>query len=406
MEYIIILLLLYEGIISSIFDFSYIDEIVTVFLIICSVIKITKEKKIILTKNEIRILIGIVFLYIIGAISSYIFRVQDNLFISLFSGFLSVKALISYICFRILFVNSKFKYNNMLIKIVEVVLYGVATLGFIDRIIPIYPRYAPRFGIYVTTLCFKTPTLLASFAICSLLVCYFLYNDNSNRKKVHLYLDILAALFLVVIAGRVKAIGFMILFLLVVFKEKLFKTKKQVKLINFIIPMIVVICFASGYIESYFFNSTQSRAIMIRTAFKIAIDYFPLGSGFGTFGTDISREYYSPLYGDYRISNVWGLSKRYNAFVADSMFPAIIGETGFIGLIIYILIFYNLFRNFSKNITDRKKRVFLFLILFYVLIECVAETMLMTSRGVFLFCFMAFSVNYCLNNRLKQSVKK
>ena len=403
MDYIIILLLLYESIISSIFKFSYIDEIITVLLISCSLFKVIKEKKIILTKNEMRIILYIIFIYIIGALSIYIYRVQDNMWISFFSGFLSLKALICYISFRILFKNSKFNHNKIMLIVTEIGLYGMEFLALIDRIIPIYPRLAPRFGIYVTSLCFKSPTLLASFAISSLLICYCLINDSSTMKnKKKLYMDILAALFLVAITGRVKAIGFMILFLLIIFKEKIFKTKKQVKLINFIIPLLIVICFASDYIENYFFDNTQSRAVMLRTSIEVAKDYFPLGSGFGTFGTVISREYYSKLYRLYGISNVYGLSKNYSAFITDSMFPAMIGETGFLGAIFYILFFYNMFDNFSKNIKERRKKIFLYLILFYILIECVAETILMTSRGVLLFCFIAWVMNY---NLQKESIK-
>lgn len=397
MEYVIILLLLYEGFISSISNFSYIDEIVTISLIIFSLFKIIKEKKIILTKNEIKIIICVIFIYIIGVLSTYIFKIQDNILVSFLSGFLSLKALMCYISFRILFINSKFKYNKIMIKVTEMGLYVMAFLGLIDRIIPIYPRLAPRFGIYVTSLCFKSPTLLASFAISSLLICYFLTNNSLNNKnKINLCIDILSALFLVAISGRVKAIGFMILFFLIIFKEKVFNTKKQIKLINFIIPLIIVGIFASGYIKNYFFDSTQSRTVMLRTSVEIAKDHFPFGSGFGTFGTDISRQYYSKIYRLYGISDVYGLSKDYSAFVTDSMFPAIIGETGFFGILIYIIIFYNIFDNFSKNIKEKKEKIFLYLVLFYILIECAAETMLMTSRGVLLFCFMAFVMNYNL----------
>ncbi len=405
MEYVIIILLLYEGLISSIVNFSYIDEIITVVLIILSIFKIIKEKKIILTKNEIKITICIIFIYIIGVLSTYIYKIQDSIGISFFSGFLSLKALICYISFRILFTNSKFKYNNIMLKITEIGLYVITFLGLLDRFILIYPRLSPRFGIYLTSLCFKSPTLLASFAISSLLICYFLANNSlKGKNKVKLYIDILSALFLVVISGRVKAIGFMILFFLIIIKEKVFKTKKQVKLINFIIPLIVVGCFASGYIEKYFFDSTQSRAVMLRTSIEVAKDYFPLGSGFGTFGTDISRQYYSKLYIYYGISNVYGLSKDYSAFVTDSMFPAIIGETGFLGVILYILIFYNIFVGISKYIKEKKEKTFLYLILFYILIECIAETMLMTSRGVLLFCFIAFVMNYNLQKTNERKI--
>lgn len=397
MEYIVILLLLYEGLISSIFNFSYIDEIISVLLIFCSLFKIIKEKKIILTKNEIKIIMCIIFTYIIGTLSVLIFRIQDNIIVSLFSGFMSLKALICYVSVRILFADYKLKHNEAMLKFVETGLYFIACLGVLDRFISIYPKLAPRFGIPVTSLCFKSPTLLASFAISSLLICYFMRNNFYQQKsKKNLYIDIISALFLVLITGRIKALGFMILFFLIIFKENMFKTEKNVRLINFAIPLLIVACFASGYIKNYFFNSNESRAIMLRTSIEVAKDYFPLGSGFGTFGTDISREYYSKLYQKYGISKVYGLSEGYSAFITDSMLPSIIAETGILGLILYILIFYNMLKNFSNNTKERKNEIFLYLILFYILIECVAETILMTSRGVLLFCFVAFAINYNL----------
>lgn len=397
MEYIFIALLLYESLISSIFSFSYIDEIIAVILVFLALVKIIKEKKIVLTKNEINISIFIILIYIIGAISASIFKIQNNLIISLISGCLSLKALISYVAFRIVFANSNFKYNKDMLKFTEIGLYGMATLGLIDRFIPIYPRLKPRFGIYPTALCFKIPTMLAAYAIISLLICYFLINNGSYKnKKNKLLIDIISASFLIIISGRTKAIGFLILFLLIIIKEKIFETDKKVKIISFIIPIIVVVCFAYGYIKDYFFNSTQSRAIMLRTSIEVAKDCFPVGSGFGTFGTDMSRQYYSKLYKVYGISKEYGLSEDFSAFVTDSMFPAIIGETGFIGIILYVLVFYNIFDNFLKNVKKRKNQIFLYLIVFYILIECVAESILMTSRGVLLFCFIAFVMNYFL----------
>lgn len=396
MEYLIFIVLLYETAITSILGFSYIDELILLFLFICFFCKILKDKKIILTKNEFFILWGSIGIYCIGIISLLVFNISDNIKGSLFSGLLSLKSILTYIFVRYLFKDSKFRYNELFLKFTQFGLFCVFLLSLVDRVIPIFKRGSKRFGIYTTSLFFETPTMLATFAIISLIICTFLIRIL-NKKEKNLYIDVFMSLVIVLFAGRVKAIGFMILYLIVIFYKKFFKSNRGIKIKNFIIPLIIVICFASGYIENYFFNNTESRTIMLNTSIKIAKDYFPLGTGFGTFGTEMSRKYYSPLYSLYNISKVWGLSREFDSYIADSMLPAIIAETGFIGLAFYIFIFINFFINISKNVKNKDNQILLFLLIFYVLIECVADTLLMTSRGMLLFAFMAFITNYDLN---------
>ena len=79
------------------------------------------------------------------------------------------------------------------------------------------------------------------------------------------------------------------------------------------------------------------RAAMYVKAPTVANDFFPLGAGWGTFGSSASRDvFYSPLYGHYGISTLWGGSVRYGSFLVDTFWPKIIGEQGWIGFAIYI----------------------------------------------------------------------
>lgn len=70
---------------------------------------------------------------------------------------------------------------------------------------------------------------------------------------------------------------------------------------------------------------------------EIAKDHFPLGSGFGTFVSYYSGLSYSPLYGIYGLLNVNGLRQEATLFVSDSFWPMVIGQTGFIGLVAFVL---------------------------------------------------------------------
>lgn len=82
-------------------------------------------------------------------------------------------------------------------------------------------------------------------------------------------------------------------------------------------------------------ESAQARNVLYATSVRIASDRVPLGTGFGTFATWGSRLDYSPVYERYGISRVWGLSKKNPRFIMDTFWPAIVGETGVVGLIAY-----------------------------------------------------------------------
>lgn len=98
-------------------------------------------------------------------------------------------------------------------------------------------------------------------------------------------------------------------------------------------------------IQFYFIQSTRTaRAVLLRYGIKTAIDYFPVGAGFGTYGTYAAKAYRSLLYSKYKFSNYYGLSEEFGAFLTDDYWPAIIAEFGFIGAIIMIGLIASIFR--------------------------------------------------------------
>ena len=94
-------------------------------------------------------------------------------------------------------------------------------------------------------------------------------------------------------------------------------------------------------IEYYFFSDIQSdsaRYQLLITSILIARDSFPIGAGFGTFGSYMSAIHYSPVYRIYGISNVHGLIEGATYFTSDSFWPMILGETGIVGLVSIVIV--------------------------------------------------------------------
>ncbi|MDP5183823.1 hypothetical protein QOZ88_14380 [Blastococcus sp. BMG 814] len=111
-----------------------------------------------------------------------------------------------------------------------------------------------------------------------------------------------------------------------------------------------------GIVATYLDQSegTAARTLMTRDSFFVAQDYFPLGAGFGRFGSDTASEFYSPLYLERGYQNVWGLSERTgNAmFLTDTMWPAVLAESGFLGMLAFLVALVAVFRRLRRLSRD------------------------------------------------------
>lgn len=80
-----------------------------------------------------------------------------------------------------------------------------------------------------------------------------------------------------------------------------------------------------------------ARTAMYLASFRIAWDHFPGGVGFGLFGGYASQLSYSPIYVEYGLSNIWGLSPSHDRFLLDAYWPHVLGQFGFAGLVCLLL---------------------------------------------------------------------
>jgi hypothetical protein len=90
-------------------------------------------------------------------------------------------------------------------------------------------------------------------------------------------------------------------------------------------------------VATYTSSEATARARLYSTGNRIASDDFPLGAGFGRFASYASRKYYSPVYQQYGLNRVYGLSREYPKYIDDVSWPSVIGETGYGGLGLYVL---------------------------------------------------------------------
>jgi hypothetical protein len=86
-------------------------------------------------------------------------------------------------------------------------------------------------------------------------------------------------------------------------------------------------------------GTPEARTVLTVDSFSVAAEHFPVGAGFGRYGSATAAENYSPEYLARGFPYIWGLGRgtEDGKFLTDTEWPAILGETGFLGAIAFAL---------------------------------------------------------------------
>ncbi len=225
----------------------------------------------------------------------------------------------------------------------------------------------------------------------------YLYCSDYTLKDKVVFILMLSLGFL---SGRSKFYGFWACSVILVFyfssPEKLKLNMKN--MIIFICTLALVLVVAWQKIDVYFVQGItgeeekdeMARLALYATSISIFEDYMPFGSGLASFATHASSVDYSPIYSEYSIDGIWGLSKSYNKFITDTFYPSL-AQFGVVGVFLYVLfwiyILRKAFRYFQKKNSTRLV-VMSLLIIGFLAIENVADATLTSSRGLFMMMFL------------------
>lgn len=156
-----------------------------------------------------------------------------------------------------------------------------------------------------------------------------------------------------------------------------------------------IVGFIMEQTESFIVNpdpQENARLALYETSLKMAKDHFPLGVGFGRFGGWVSTLYYSPIYYKYNLNLVYGLRPGPTTFTMDTHWPHILGEIGFFGLILYVLVVFYLAKttlSYFRRMDSFFLKAFslgLFMVLIESCLEAFANPTFQNSMG----CYFTF----------------
>ena len=254
--------------------------------------------------------------------------------------------------------KQKEKLSDYLSNLIRFLFFILFITAVVSLFVDIGMTTKERYGIKAYRFLFDNAGILNTYYYYYIIIFSItMYKNGKLRNNTLLFLIMSSIPW--VLTLRARAFGFALLYIvlfiyIVYFRKSNTEYRFRWYYVLIVIGSLLVLSWDS--IEKYFISNDRiSRYQLFRKSFEIARDYFPLGSGFGTFGTQASRDYYSSIYNRYGLSTIYGLNPEHPAFVTDQYWFGIIGQFGVIGLIIMLCIIYKIYKNiwndakFEKN---------------------------------------------------------
>ncbi len=276
--------------------------------------------------------------------------------------------------------------------------------------------YVVDIGVYTSevriTRCYQFLFSHPTFLVASLSICVSLLMLEGRKKNRSLIYLCCGLLFL---TQRMKAyalIAFVLLFMLI--KESVirkcfsFVKKTKIKKRYFVpaifgVAIVLIFVFGKRFQTYLSWGMSSARIALYVVAVKISFDFFPFGSGFGTFASFLSGKYYSTIYDIYGISRVTGLRREYYGFMSDTFWPWVLGEFGILAFLGYLALIVRLIvRQFSRIKAYDKMVAFLSLWL-YALVASTSEAFFTNATGVALALFLSLYIG--TDRKVTQSVR-
>lgn len=320
---------------------TYFDEIIT----IAGVVIVLKNYRYntLVRQDDKRVIKYICIVSCIGVISTINYHIQPH-FAGVWRDALAITKF--PICYYAYYLYSKRLDTNQILKRIvpwaKLVVTIIFVLGLVTLIFRVPALYADeRYGLPIFTMGYTHNT----FLVVTVFVLMATLIASGFRKN--LFFIVLGS-FCVLFSLRSKpmaALVFLAFTWILRRKGKVHLSKLKMCLYAVII-MVGTYYAAESQISMYLgWGETAARGACYYYGADIANSHFPIGSGFCTFSSSLSGLYYSPLYYEYNMSGMEGLSEYDYSYAADTFWPNVYAQYGWIGLLAYLMMIFHLFKS-------------------------------------------------------------
>ena len=372
--------------------FNYYDEFFEISLIL--IFLFSKSK---IRKNTVCIIFGLIAVIIIGIFGNCISKINFSFFPISLDLIGILKPFVALVVLKDICDSSIVSMiYNKISKIFEIyILAGVVLylplLIFARNLV----FQQERFGIPSYSFIAGNPGMLGLYVIT---IAAFLSLKEEYYTSFKVKIILISVIILCILTTKGSSIIFVGIFILLI----LFMNNK-VKLWHIIIAIPLVAFLSQYQISNYIENSTSPRILLLQNGINLANESFPIGKGFGTFGDQVSYNYYSELYYQTGLSEVWGFRPIDNAMVInDNYWPMLLAQFGYIGTLIIFVIYIYLFYLINKYKDSCKLRKIMMISLFMAFMyTSLANAYLTGTLGEFAFAVLGLYIAMQKSSRRK-----
>lgn len=372
-------LLLSEYLSQIIAVFSYADEIVMTIFSIVFLSKFLSGDR--LEKVTYRALFIIFIITVPAILANAINGIQKN-HIAVVLDIVSKFKI--FICFYGIYETVKTNYDAHYIlcffsQIAKAFLIIGTICGITSLFVDIGMRGQERFGIYAFNFIYGHAHIYSMSILIAIMIVVHCDRRNSTR---YIFMSIIQMLLTTKGPSIMWAAGILVL---------MYYMRDHKKIGGSVIAGVGVLGLTLGsfQVQNYLLNENAPRFLFYKYGLITALRYFPLGAGFATFGSDMAAKYYSPLYVEYGISNIRGMSADDTSFLRDNYWPMILGQFDFIGLFLFIVLFYMIFKMLQKITLESKDKAMILSAFIYMIVHSIGSSTPTTSAAVTMMMFIA-----------------
>lgn len=333
---------------------KYLDEAIVLFLALCAMRRLS-----VVLSREVRTTFLVLCGYLI-----YSLIIKSNIFQGILLDFILFMK--PFICLYVVYsydIQMSFSLKNKLRRLylyIGVILWCL--LPFIDKIYPNTTSY------YIGCISCATS--------------YIFFSQRSKRDWIIAILILIPGLASLrsKFVAELVCIAFIFFFL----KNRIRLNVKYTLALAVLVAVSIYLNYTK--FSAYFFTGYDdgyARTIFYVKSFDLYKDYFPFGTGLGSFGTEGAAKYYSPLYHKLGMDCYYGLMRddygTSTDFLHDTFYP-VLAEFGCIGLCFYI-IFWRRLWNKANTLDFQAYKIFVCMF-FIISIENIASNSFTDARSV------------------------
>ncbi len=336
-------LLLFQPILEIILpSFSYFDELFAMVSLVY-LIAVTLAGRASFGWRIKQMTVLLLLIVAVGLVCNVNLNIQQNWFYVFVDVLECSKFFVVYFALRTAISDSSHFVRYMAVES-KFLLILMTTCLVVNQISDIGMTYETRYGLKSFQFVFIHPTHMVTLSLCSFA---FVYSEGSRNWRMYGGL----ALLLMAMSLRSRWIALaLVIFLLMLFVKR---GANKAPYLTIAAGFVGALLVGRSQFGVYYGDLSESaRNQLTSAAIDIMQQLMPLGSGFGTFGSGVTKTAYSSLYYQYGLNTVYGLAPQNPCYLTDTFWPVIIAQFGLVGLLAWLLllsVFIVDFYNYGKE---------------------------------------------------------